>query len=50
MARGTGVNGGTPATDVLCDVRRYVERAHVGDECRCVVTLVGAQGDATARV
>src|ERR1700681_5114142 len=46
MSRGARVNGGTPPADVLGDVRRHVERAHVGDERSRVVTLVGAEGDA----
>src|SRR5882757_7457068 len=45
MPRGAGVNGRPPAADVLCDVRRHVERAHVGDKRRRVVALVGAECD-----
>src|SRR4051794_34799396 len=41
MPRGAGVDGRTSAADVLRDVRRHVERAHVGDERRRVITLVG---------
>jgi hypothetical protein len=34
---------------MFCAIRGgHVECAHVGDKCRCVVTLVGAQGDATS--
>src|SRR6516162_7159530 len=32
MAGGAGIGGGPPAAEVLSDVRRDVERAHVGDE------------------
>ena len=38
MSCGTGVDRGTSSADVLCDMWRDVECAHVGDECRCVVT------------
>src|ERR1700716_52460 len=48
MPCGTGIDRGTSSADVLCDMWRHVECAHVGDECCSVVTLVGAQGDATS--
>ena len=32
----------------MCDMRRHIERAHVGDERRRVVALVGAKGDTTS--
>ena len=48
MAGGAGIDGGPPTADILGDVRRHVERAHVGDECRRVIALVGAKGDATS--
>src|SRR5262245_32459840 len=44
MPRGAAVDGRSPATDVLSDMRRHVERAHVGDKRRRVVTLVGPEG------
>ncbi len=37
-----GVDTGTPAADILGDVRRHIERAHVGNERGRVVALVGA--------
>src|SRR6202795_3761112 len=46
MSRGARVDGGAPSADVLGDVRRHVEGAHVGDERSRIVTLVGAQSDA----
>src|SRR3977135_3648828 len=39
VPRGTGVDGGPSAADVLGDVRRHVELAHVGDERRRVIAL-----------
>src|SRR5580704_12567710 len=45
MSRGARVDGGTPPADILGDVGRHVERAHVGDERSRVVTLVGAESD-----
>jgi hypothetical protein len=49
MAGGAGIDGGPPTAEVLSDVRRHVERAHVGDKRCRVIALVGANGDPRLR-
>jgi hypothetical protein len=44
MPGGASVDGGAPTAEVLGDVRRHVERTHVGDKRRRVIALNRRQG------
>src|ERR1700758_2192432 len=46
MPRGAAVDRRTPSADILRNMRRHVERAHVGDERSRVVALVASKSDA----
>jgi transposase len=48
MPGGASVDGGAPTAEVLGDVRRHVERTHVGDKRRRVIALIGTKGNATS--